>query len=93
MLREQGFPAAEPRTGDAEEFLTLLRALAAGGLPTGEFFSAFMRRVPVWEPQDELQRSLVALLNDWAQETTPEGRSVAAAALRTVARDAVSQAG
>jgi len=33
MLREQGFPTAGPRASEAEEFITLLRAVGAGGLP------------------------------------------------------------
>jgi hypothetical protein len=35
MLREQGFPAAGPDAGEAEEFITVLRAVAAGGMETG----------------------------------------------------------
>jgi hypothetical protein len=46
MLREQGFPAAGPDAGEAEEFTTVLRAVAAGGVQTGEFFTFFMRVVP-----------------------------------------------
>jgi hypothetical protein len=36
--------------------------------------------------------NLVILLNNWAGETTPEGRAAVAAVLRSVARDAVSEA-
>jgi hypothetical protein len=39
MLREQGFPAAGPDAREAEEFTTVLRAVAAGGVQTGEFFT------------------------------------------------------
>jgi hypothetical protein len=74
MLREQDFPAA----GDAAQFTTVLRAVAAGGMQAGEFFTIFI--------------GLMVLLNNWADETTPEGRAAAAAALRTVARDAISEA-
>ena len=65
MLREQGFPAAEPGTGEAGEFTTVLRAVAAGGMQAGEFFTFFMGAVPAREQQDELQRRLVVLLDDW----------------------------
>jgi hypothetical protein len=92
MLREQGFPAPGPEASEAEVFTTVLRAVAAGGMQTGEFFTFFMQVVPAWEQQDELQRSLVVLLNDWIEETTPEGRSATAAAVRTAARDAVRDA-
>lgn len=92
MLREQHFPAAGPDASEVEEFTTVLRAVGTGGMQTGEFFTFFMRVVPAWEQQDELQRSLVVLLNDWEQETTPEGRSAMAVAVRAVARDAVGDA-
>jgi hypothetical protein len=92
MLREQDFPAAGTDAGDAAQFTTVLRAVAAGGMQAGEFFTIFIGLVPAWEEQDELQRRLMVLLNNWADETTPEGRAAAAAALRTVARDAISEA-
>jgi hypothetical protein len=92
MLREQGFPAAGPEACEAEEFITVLRAVAAGGMETGEFYAFFMRVVPAWQQQDDLQRSLVILLNDWLEATTPEGRSALAAAVRRVARDAMGDA-
>jgi hypothetical protein len=92
MLREQGFPAAGPGASEAEEFATVLRAVAAGGMQAGEFYIFFMRVVPAWERQDELQRRLVVLLNDWLEETTPEGRSTMAEAVRSAARDAVAGA-
>jgi hypothetical protein len=42
MLREQGFPAAAPDAGESEAFATVLRAVAAGGMQAGEFFTFFM---------------------------------------------------
>jgi hypothetical protein len=93
MLDEQGFPAAGPGASDAEEFATVLRAVGTGGLGVREFFSVFMRCVPASAQQDELQRSLMLLLDEWAQETTAGGRSAAAAAVRKVARDAVRGTG
>lgn len=92
MLREQGFPAAGTDAGDAAQFITVLRAVAAGGIQAGEFFTIFIGLVPAREEQDGLQRRLMVLLNNWADQTTPESTAAAAAALRTVARDAVSQA-
>jgi hypothetical protein len=92
MLREQGFPAPGPDASEAEEFTTVLRAVAAGGMQTAEFYSFFMRMVPAWEQQDELQRRLVVLLDEWEGETTPDGRSATAAVLRQVAHDAVGDA-
>jgi hypothetical protein len=90
MLQEQGFPAPGPDAGKAEEFRTVLRALAAGGLQVGEFYVILMRHLPGWEEQDELDRRLAVLLDDWERQTTLEGRAAAAEALRAVAREAVS---
>jgi hypothetical protein len=92
MLREQGFPAAVPDAGEAEEFTTVLLAVGAGGLQIGEFFIFFMRVIPAWQGQDELQHRLVVLLNAWVEETTAEGRSAIAADVRRVARDAAGDA-
>lgn len=64
----------------AEEFASALRAVAAGGMPVSEFYVYFMRRIPARDQQDELQRRLMALPNDWDVETTPEGMAAAAAA-------------
>jgi hypothetical protein len=88
MLREQGFPVPGPGGSPAEEFAFVLRAVAAGGLPVSDLYVYFMRRIPAWEQQDELQRRLVVLLNDWDGETTPGGMAAAAAAVREFAREA-----
>ncbi len=93
MLQQQGFPAPGPVAGEAEEFRAVLRALATGGLQAGEFFVVILNYLPAWEKQDELDRRLVVLLDDWTRQTTPQGRSAAAEALRAVAREAVSQSG
>jgi hypothetical protein len=85
MLREQGFPVPGPGGSPAEEFAFVLRAVAAGGLPVSDLYVYFMRRVPAREQQDELQRRLVVLLNDWDGETTPGGMAAAAAAVREFA--------
>ena len=93
MVQEQGFPAPGPDAGQAGELRAVLRALAAGSLAAGEFYAILLDRLPAWDKQDELDRRLMALLDDWDQQTTPEGRSAAAEALRAAARDAVSQTG
>jgi hypothetical protein len=90
MLQEQGFSAPGPDTSRAGEFRAVLRALATGSLPADEFYLILIDRLPAWDKQDELDRRLTALLDDWELQTTPEGRSAAAEALRVVARDAVS---
>lgn len=93
MLQEQGFPAPSPDASQAEEFRAVLRALATGSLAVGESYAILLDHLPAWDKQDELDRSLMVLLDDWERQTTPEGRSAAAEALRAVAREAVSQAG
>lgn len=64
MLREQGFPAAGPGASEAEEFTTVLRAVATGGMQAGEFWIFFMGVVPAWDRQDELQRRLIQPKHD-----------------------------
>jgi hypothetical protein len=90
MLQEQGFPAPGPDASRAAEFRAVLRALAAGSLAAGEFYAILIDHVPAWDKQDELDRRLMTLLDDWERQTTPEGRSAAAEALRAVARNAAS---
>lgn len=93
MLCEQDYPAPGPEAGEDEEFTTVLRAVAAGGMGTGEFFTFFMRVVPAREQQDAVRRRLMVLLSAWLEETTPEGRSAMAVAVRSAARDAVGDPG
>ena len=85
MLDEQGFTAPRPGAREAEEFATVLRAVGAGGVQIGHFFSVFLDALPAQEQQDELQRRLVILFKDWVEETTPEGTSAIASAVRRVA--------
>jgi hypothetical protein len=77
MLEEQGFPAPGPDTSQAGKFRAVLRALATGSLPAGEFYVILLDRLPAWDKQDQLDRRLMALLDDWGLQTTPEGRSTA----------------
>jgi hypothetical protein len=93
MLHEQGFPVPGPDASQAEEFRAVLRALAAGSMMAGEFYPILINCLPAWDKQGELDRRLMALLDDWERQTTPEGRLAAAETLRAVAREAVSQAG
>lgn len=93
MLQEQGIPAPDPDASQAREFRAVLHALATGSLAVGEFYAILIDHLPTRDKQDELDRRLMALLDDWELQTTPQGRSAAAEALRAVAREAVSQAG
>jgi hypothetical protein len=93
MLDEQGFPAPAPGDGQDREFRAVLRALAMGSLAVGEFCLIMFDHLPAWDEQDELDRRLMALLDDWEQQATPEARSAAAEALRAAAREAISKAG
>ena len=93
MLQEQGVPAPHPDASETEEFRAVLRALAAGSLAVGDFYIVLLDHLPAWDKQDDLDRRLMALLEEWERQATREGRSAAAEALRAVAREAVSQAG
>jgi hypothetical protein len=93
MLDEQGFPAPGPSEGEDREFRVVLRALAMGSLAVGEFCLILLDHLPARDEQDELDRRLMALLDDWEQQAAPEARSAAAEALRAAAREAISKAG
>jgi hypothetical protein len=71
----------------------VLCALAAGSLVVGEFHLILIGCLSAWDEQSELDRRLMALLDDWERQATPEGKSAAAATLRAAAREAASQAG
>lgn len=71
----------------------MLCALAMGSLAVGEFGLFLLDHLPAWDEQDELDRRLTALLEDWEQQATPQARSAAAEALRAAAREAISRAG
>ena len=86
MLDEQGSPAPAPGDGRDREFRAVLRALAMGSLAAGEFCLILRDHLPACDEQDELDRRLMALLDDWEQQATPQARSAAAEALRAVAR-------
>jgi hypothetical protein len=93
MLDEQGFPAPGPDAGQDREFRAVLRALAMGSLAVGEFCLILLDHLPARDEQDELDRRLMTLLDDWERQATPEARSAAAEALRAAAREAISKAG
>jgi hypothetical protein len=77
MLEEQGFPAPHPDASETEKFRAVLRALAAGSLKAGEFYPIFLGRLPARDKQDDLDRRLMALLDEWERQATREGRSAA----------------
>ena len=92
MLDEQGFPAPGPGESQDGEFRAVLRALAMGSLAVSEFWLILLDHLPAWDEQGELDRRLMALLENWEQQATPEARSAAAEALRATAREAISRA-
>ncbi len=85
MLSEQRIPVAEPGASEAGKFQIVLSAFAAGGLDVGEFSAVLYTAVPAWDRQDEAERSLVLLLDDWEHETTTAGGAEIAAAMRRAA--------
>jgi hypothetical protein len=71
----------------------VLRALAMGSLEVGEYCLILLDHLPARDEQDELDRRLMVLVEDWEQQVTPQARSAAAEALRAAAREAISKAG
>jgi hypothetical protein len=91
MLSDHGIPAAGPGASESERFQIVLRAFRKGGLGVGEFSAAFYAAVPVWDDQNQAERSLVLLLDDWEHEATAVGRAEITAAMRRQAMLALGE--
>lgn len=86
MLGYLGF--AVPAHEDAR-WLVILRAFGFSDLPIAEFYSPFLRRLPAWDAQSELERALMALLDDLDHATEPPGKEAVVARMREVVREAL----
>jgi hypothetical protein len=74
MLREQGVAPPSPPSGEDPAYTTSLWAVGYGGLSVGEFSAVFYGYLPTWDDQDEVQRKIVVLLDEWEQESDLEAR-------------------
>jgi hypothetical protein len=73
MLAEHGIRPRHP-TNAAEEYELLLTAFGYWDLPLQLFEGPFYARIPAWEDQGALDRTLVVLLDRRDAETTQDAR-------------------
>lgn len=85
MLAEHGFDLPAPEDDDAK-FQLLLKAFGYWNLPVGDFSSAFWRRLPSWDEQDDLDRALTVLFDDLDRATNPADKAEVVDRMRAVVR-------
>jgi hypothetical protein len=73
MLAEYGIRVPVPTDGD-DEYRLLLTAFGYWDLPLHFFEGPFYIRIPAWEDQGPLDRTLVTLLDRRDHETNPDAR-------------------
>ena len=74
----------------AAEWELLLRAIGFWELPVADFYGPFLHRLPAWEEQSPMERSITRLLEELDGETTPEGKAAVVERMRAAARDALA---
>ena len=67
----------------------VLRAFGFCDLPLADFFGPFLSRLPAWDQQDGLERSLNLLLDELDHAADPQARGVVIARMRAAVRDAM----
>ena len=67
----------------------VLRAFGFCDLPLADFFGPFLTRLPAWDEQDGLERSLNLLLDELDHAADPQARDVVIARMRAAVRDAM----
>jgi hypothetical protein len=73
MLAEHGIRVPVP-TDEDDEYRLLLTAFGYWNLPLHFFEGPFYVRIPAWEDQEPLDRTLVTLLDRRDHETSPDAR-------------------
>ncbi len=74
MLDEQGVP--QPIAGtEHERYAAIQHAFAFWGLPLADFEGPFYQRLPSWDAQGPLDRSLVVMLDERDHESDPVRRA------------------
>jgi hypothetical protein len=91
MLASLG--AAVPEVEDeATVWPIVLRAFGFCDLPLGDIYGPFLSRLPAWDEQDHLERSLNLLLDDLDHAGNPKAREAVLALMRAAVRDAMTEA-
>lgn len=88
MLESLG--AEAPQVGDeSTAWPIVLRAFGFCDLPLADFFGPFLSRLPAWDEQDGLERSLNLLLDELDRASDRPARDVVVARMRAAVRDAM----
>jgi hypothetical protein len=74
---------------ESAAWAVVLRAFGFCDLPLGDFFGPFLSRLPAWDEQDDLERSLNLLLDELDHAGDPQARDVVVARMRAAVRDAM----
>jgi len=84
----------EPEVGQVEDesraWPILLHAFGFCDLPLADFFGPFLSRLPAWDEQTGLERSLNLLLDELDHAGEPQARDVVIARMRAAVRDAMA---
>jgi hypothetical protein len=82
--------AEVPQLQDASRaWPIVLRAFGFCDLPLADFFGPFLSRLPAWDEQDGLERSLNLLVHELDHAAQPQARDVVIARMRAAVRDAM----
>jgi hypothetical protein len=68
----------------------VLRAFGFCDLPLVDFYGPFLAMLPPWDEQDELEHSMILLLDDLDHAVDVQARDVVVAQMRAAVRDAMA---
>lgn len=85
MLAEFDIDVQSPHE-EADQYRVLLRAFGYWDLPFHQFEGRFYARLLSWDAQDELDRTLVLLLHELDQVSSPTDRLAIEREMRSVVR-------
>jgi len=89
MLAEHGIDLPVPVDEDAE-FDLLLRAFGFWDLPVADLYVPFLNRLPAWEKQNDLQRTLLELFEELDHTTDTSLKPAVVDRMRQVVRAALA---
>jgi hypothetical protein len=85
MLAEHGIRVPVP-AGEDDQYRLLLTAFGYWNLPFHSFEGPFYVRIPAWDDQEALDRTLVLLLDRRDHETSPDARLSVEGEMRAAVR-------
>lgn len=90
MLAEHGIALPTP-TDEEAQYRLLLRAFGFWDLPMGDFYSPFLHRLPGWDQQDDLERTLIVLFDDLDHATETSQKRGVEERMRAAVRDVLGR--